>query len=110
MDHAPEWSHLLAYQIWDVRDREFKELPRQFSSTVVKAESSFIDLGKMMTGKDVRAGVSGKPSWTFRFEMSIGLPSGDVECATGINLSLGKSLRQNYNLQSQYSPSCDSRA
>lgn len=56
-----------------------QEYLKSMSSTVVRAESSFINIGKMMTGKDVRAGVSGKPSWTFKFEMSIRLPSGDIE-------------------------------
>lgn len=48
-------------------------IPQRLSSKVVRAESSFIYIGKTVTGKDVRARVSGKPSWAFKFEMSIGL-------------------------------------
>lgn len=56
-----------------------QEDPKVVVLKVVRVESSFIDIGKMGRGKDVRAGVSGKPSWTFKFPTSVRFPSGDVE-------------------------------
>lgn len=60
-----------------------------------------MDMGKSVRGTGVRAGGSGKPSETFKFEVPIKHPGGDVEYVIRNEPLQERDLWLNYNLGSQ---------